>query len=43
MTSEKPQPPSWPLPNDAAQQQYSQPKDTEMSGLDVLVAAATRE
>ncbi|KAL9124804.1 MAG: hypothetical protein Q9217_005912 [Psora testacea] len=41
--ADKSQPPAWPLPSNAPPQQYNQSKDTEMSGLDVLVAAATRE
>lgn len=42
-TGDKPQQQSWPLPSSRSTQQYDQAKDTEMSGLDVLVAAATRE
>ncbi|KAL6721314.1 Up in starvation [Lecanora helva] len=36
-------PPTWPLPDDPMHQQHKGPKDTQMSGLEVLVAVATRE
>ena len=36
-------PPTWPLPGDPAHSQHKGPKDTQMSGLEVLVAVATSE